>query len=232
VNVKRHIGWASAVLAWLIVQACAGSGSISAPVAPRSAADSAELAELEALYTARADSARMDFTEADVTFMTRMIGHHAQALVMAGLAPSRAESDAVRRLASRSINAQNDEIHTMTFWLEERGQPVPSIQISGTALTLLGPEGPIDMSGMAGMLSPAEMRELESASGPAFDRLFLTYMIRHHSGAVEMVHELFATDGAALDGTVFRIASDIQVDQTTEIDRMELMLEALPASSR
>jgi uncharacterized protein (DUF305 family) len=55
-------------------------------------------------------------------------------------------------------------------------------------------------------------------------------MIQHHGGAVTMVHDLFATDGAALDEAVFKIASDIQVDQTTEIARMERMLRESPAT--
>ena len=82
------------------------------------------------------------------------------------------------------------------------------------------------------MLSPEQMQELEAAQGPDFDRLFLTYMIQHHQGAVSMVHDLFATDGAAQDDLIFKIASDIQVDQITEINRMQQMLEALPAARR
>jgi uncharacterized protein (DUF305 family) len=81
---------------------------------------------------------------------------------------------------------------------------------------------------MPGMLTPEQMRELDDAQGAEFDRLFLTYMIQHHQGAVTMVHELFAIDGAAQDPATFKLASDIQVDQRTEIDRMESMLEALP----
>lgn len=222
-----------AALAFLTLQACASSPGTAERRGPStSAADSAELAELEALYRARADSARMDPAEADVDFMTHMIGHHAQALVMAGLVPERTDDPALRTLAARAINAQNDEIATMTAWLEERSRPVPRIEISGTELRLRGPEGPIHTEDMPGMLSSEQMRELAAAEGTAFDRLFLTYMIQHHAGAVEMVHELFATDGAVQDGTVFRIASDIQVDQTTEINRMESMLEELPDLGR
>ena len=80
---------------------------------------------------------------------------------------------------------------------------------------------------MPGMLTPKQMRELGAARGADFDRLFLTYMIQHHQGAVTMVHDLFGTDGAARDALVFKIASDIQVDQRTEIARMRSMLDAL-----
>ncbi len=81
------------------------------------------------------------------------------------------------------------------------------------------------------MLSRDQLRELDGARGREFDRLFLTYMIQHHRGAVAMVQGLFGTDGAAQGDNTFRIASDIQVDQTTEIARMERMLEALRPGS-
>lgn len=208
---------------FLTLQACAGStAATSSPPAP--GADSPDLAELEALYQARADSARMRYTQADVDFMRGMIAHHTQALVMSRLAPTHAGSDALRTLAARTINAQNDEIATMVGWLEERGEPVPDIEISGTHMVV---DGGMHTGSMPGMLTDAQMDELAAAHGEEFDRLFLTYMIQHHSGAVTMVHQLFGTDGAALDDTVFKIASDIQVDQTTEINRMESMLQAM-----
>ncbi len=206
-----------AVAAALMGAACAGAPTT--PASAPSATGSADLAELEALYYARADSARMNVHQADVAFMQGMIGHHAQALVMSELAPERAGSQALRTLAARTINAQNDEIESMRSWLAERVQEVPEVRHDHASMR----------ASMPGMLSPGQLRELEAARGLEFDRLFLTYMIQHHSGAVTMVHELFATDGAALDDTVFKIASDIQVDQTTEIDRMQLMLDALPA---
>jgi len=85
---------------------------------------------------------------------------------------------------------------------------------------------------MPGMLTPAQMAQLDSARGPAFDRLFLTYMIQHHQGAITMVQQLLAVPGAAQDGPIFRFASDVNVDQTTEINRMTLMLEDLKRSSQ
>jgi uncharacterized protein (DUF305 family) len=83
---------------------------------------------------------------------------------------------------------------------------------------------------MPGMLSPEQLRQLEQARAADFDLLFLELMIRHHRGAVIMVHQLFATDGAGQDDVVFRFASDVQVDQRTEIARMERMLAALRGS--
>lgn len=176
------------------------------------------------------DSVRYDrryaWTPADVRFMTDMIGHHAQAVVMSRLAPERAGSPAIRTLAARIINAQRDEIASMQTWLRDRGQPVPQPDTTGTAA---GAHAGHDMShgdhaAMPGMLTAAQLQQLAEARGPVFDRLFLTFMIQHHKGATAMVEQLFATDGAGQDEGVFKLASDINVDQVTEIARMERML--------
>jgi len=186
-------------------------------------------AELEELYWARIDSSKMSFTQADVKFMTGMIAHHAQALVMSRLAPENNASADIQRLAARIINAQKDEIATMQQWLKDRDQPVPKIEIEDLNLMVEISGKPYTMyKKMKGVLSDQQIQELADAKGLAFDRLFLKYMIEHHSGAVHMVTNLFGTDGAAQDEQAFRLASDIQVDQRTEIERMRLMLNQLP----
>lgn len=153
--------------------------------------------------------------------MSAMIGHHAQAMTMAKLAPSRGASASVLRLAERIINGQEDEIATMQQWLGDRRQPVPEARPGPLKMTMAGVEHEMRMPGM---LTEAEMRQLELAHGEEFDRLFLSFMIRHHRGAVSMVDTLFATHGAGQDHTVFKLASDVSVDQTTEIARMRNML--------
>lgn len=200
---------------------CGGPASVP-EAAPRPSGRSN--ADIEAAYRARLDSARTRFTPADVRFMTGMISHHGQALVMAALAPSHRASESVRVLCARIINAQKDEIATMQGWLRDRGQPVPEVQVHGLMLMIDGAEHAMHMPGM---LSDQQLQELDRARGTEFDRLFLTYMIQHHQGAITMVHELFATDGAGQDELAFKVANDIQVDQATEIARMELMLSAL-----
>ena len=224
---SRTCGTTAALFASLVAAACGGAAGARSDTAPAPAPAPApqpatSIAELEAIYRARTDSARMGFTAADVRFMTGMIGHHGQALVMAGLAPTHGASPSVQTLCARIINAQQDEIATMQQWLRDRGQTVPEVHITGTSMTVDGPEYTMHMPGM---LTPEQIRELDEGRGRDFDRLFLTYMIQHHRGAVTMVHELFGTDGAALDDVVFKLASDIQVDQITEIARMELMLK-------
>ena len=224
----QHSCRIAALLLVVATAACSGPGSIATESASQSPSNSA--AELEALYWARQDSARTSFTEADVHFMTGMIAHHAQALVMSALAPTNGANAEVQTLAARIINAQKDEIATMQQWLRDRGQPVPEVHITGTNLMIHGADDHV--MHMPGMLTPAQIKELEEARGAAFDRLFLTYMIQHHRGAVTMVDDLFATDGAGQDEAAFKLASDIHVDQITEIARMERMLSMLPGANQ
>lgn len=174
-----------------------------------------------AVAKARADSARYPYTKADIDFMSGMIGHHSQAIVMAGWAPSHGASESVRILCSRIINAQTDEIVAMQRWLRDRNQPVPEATPMGMTMNMNGMQHTMLMPGM---LTEAQMKELDAARGKEFDRLFLTYMIQHHKGAVSMVSDLFATYGAGQDELTFKFASDVNVDQTTEIARMEKML--------
>ena len=183
--------------------------------------------------TATSDSANQRYTRADVDFMSHMIEHHAQALVMAGWAPTHGASPSIRIMAERIVNGQQDEIASMQRWLRDRGQPAPEPARSPSngaraGETTTHQHGHQDMA-MSGILTEAQLKELEAARGRQFDRLFLTYMIQHHRGAVTMVDDLFATPAAARDQTVFKLASDISADQSSEVARMERMLAALPA---
>lgn len=211
----------------LLLAASGAAACSSATAEPQeSPAQPMDNARIEALYRARTDSARMRFTDADVHFMTGMIHHHAQAIEMSRLAPSRTSNPAILTLAARIINAQNDEIATMQRWLRARGLSAPEVHVSDAGVMVHG-GGHDTHTMMPGMLTPEQIRELSAANGVAFDRLFLTFMIQHHNGAVTMVHDLFSTDGAGQDEDAFRLASDVQVDQITEVRRMELMLAEL-----
>ena len=210
----------TSLLVALILSACAANHSaMQAPVTPtvNRQADQTYIAR------ARADSIRHPYTAADVEFMSHMIGHHAQAIVMSRWAPTHGASQSVLTLASRIINAQQDEILTMQTWLRDRLQPVPEAT-PGMKMTMGGVE---HVMLMPGMLTDEQMKELDAARGEEFDRLFLTYMIQHHKGAVSMVKDLFASYGAGQDETVFKFASDVNVDQSTEIARMDRMLVAI-----
>ena len=200
--------------AGLVVAALGACGSARG-TAPASEPPPSDAASAQA---ARADSVRQSYTDADVAFMTDMIHHHAQALVMARMAPTHGASGPLRTLSERIIVGQNDEIALMQTWLRNRGQPVPDPDAPG--------HGGHAMH-MAGMLTEAQLAELDAARDSEWDRLFLTYMIQHHQGALTMVEQLFASYGAAQGDDMFRIASGIAADQTAEIDRMQSMLREI-----
>lgn len=204
----------SLLIAALATTACAPAASHSARPAP------APVIIAPPGGAAMADSVRHSVTPADVAFMSGMIGHHAQALIMAGWAPSHGASPEVRVLAGRIINAQTDEIHLMQAWLRDNHLPVPPVE-PGMRMVMNGEE---HLMLMPGMLSEAQMAQLDSARGRDFDRLFLTFMIQHHRGAVAMVEDLFTHPGAGQNDVVFKFASDANVDQTTEVERMRRML--------
>ena len=174
-----------------------------------------------AIAQARADSIRYPYTKADIHFMSGMISHHAQAIKMARWAPTHGAGPAVLRLTERIITGQTDEIALMQSWLRDRRQPVPEADPAGMTMTMGSAQ---HVMLMPGMLTEEQMRQLDAARGVEFDRLFLTFMIQHHRGAVAMVKELFSSHGAGQDVSVFKFASDVEVDQTTEINRMLQML--------
>jgi uncharacterized protein (DUF305 family) len=218
----------SVIILVFLTGACKSSEPATTSNSTEKSSEDINKAELEALYWAKIDSSKMNFTDADVKFMTDMIGHHAQALIMSDLAPKNDASPQIRTLAARIINAQNDEIATMQNWLRERNQPVPEVHIDGLNLMIHGKGmDHSDHMNMKGMLSQEQLVELSEAKGTEFDRLYLKYMIQHHSGAVTMVQTLINTDGAVQDEQAFRLSTDINVDQVTEIERMKLMLSQI-----
>ncbi len=170
------------------------------------------------------------FTPADVQFMSGMIYHHAQAVMMAGWAPTHEASPTLRALCERIVVGQTDEINLMQRWLRDRHLTVPDPKAVQSMMP--GMAGMAGMPGMdssmmmPGMLTANQLAELDKARGPDFDRLFLQFMIQHHRGAITMVNQLFGT-GSGEEEVVFKFASDVYADQTTEIDRMQRMLATL-----
>jgi uncharacterized protein (DUF305 family) len=172
---------------------------------------------------------------ADVQFMQGMIEHHAQALVMVALIPSRTHRDDMRQVGRRIEISQRDEIGMMQRWLAAHGEAVPTLD-SNKVAHMPGMDMPgMDMPGMAlmpGMLTQEQLDQLAHATGPEFDRLFLQGMIGHHKGALTMVAQLFATPGGGQASDIFRFASDVDTDQRAEIDRMQAMLDRSAAPVR
>ena len=167
---------------------------------------------------------RQPFSDADINFMSGMIPHHAQAVIMAGWAPSHGAGAAVKLLCERIVVSQKDEIKLMQTWLGDRGQEVPATDATHHKMKM---GDMVHEMLMPGMLTDAELKQLDAARGKEFDRLFLTFMIKHHQGALTMVKELFASYGAAQDDDVYKFASDVEADQEMEIGRMQDMLAAI-----
>jgi uncharacterized protein (DUF305 family) len=172
----------------------------------------------------RPDLVRQPYSQADIDFMSGMIPHHAQAVLIAGWAASHGARADVRKLCERQVVAQRDEIEFMRNWLRDRGEPVPAANATHHRMKMNGVEH--DML-MPGMLTPEQLAELDKARGTEWDRLFLRAMIGHHEGAIKMVDGLFASHGALQDDDVYKFASDIYADQLTEIERMQKMLDSI-----
>jgi uncharacterized protein (DUF305 family) len=159
--------------------------------------------------------------------MQGMIMHHSQAVEMTDLMPSRTKNKALLALGKRISISQTDEMRWMRQWLEDRGKPV-TMEHDMSAMD----HSKMDHSKMAmapmmmpGMLTPEQMKALAKATGPAFDRLFLTGMIQHHNGALIMVDDLFNTAGAGQDNQLYDFATDVDNTQTAEIKIMQGMLK-------
>ncbi len=162
-------------------------------------------------------------TEADVRFMQDMIPHHHQALVMSRLVPERTNRNELIEVAERIETSQSDEIEFMKGWLAARGEHVPD-PTAHAAMHM--------HHTMTGMATPEQMAELEGAEGAEFDRMFLELMIEHHKGALTMVEDLLEQSGSAYEPVLFEFTTDITTDQSTEIDRMTVMLAGYSADPR
>ncbi len=164
------------------------------------------------------------YSDADIDFMTGMIPHHAQAVIMAAWAPTHGARSDVGILCERILVGQTDEILSMQAWLGDRGLPVPDAKSTRMHMKMNGVEH--DML-MPGMLTDEEMADLDKARGAEFDRKFLIGMIKHHQGAIDMVNDLFKAYGAAQDDTIYKFASDVFADQSIEIGVMQKMLQSV-----
>jgi uncharacterized protein (DUF305 family) len=214
----------SILAAWWVPVACAAPNQ-AGPAAPPPAqeAGSAMAAhEAMAMEHELPATAGPGFTVADVRFMQNMIGHHAQALVMAAMVPTHGADEQLRKLAEKIDISQRDEIAFMERWLRERHQAVPAEHDSMHMMHAMQ---------MPGMLSPEQMEQLDAARDTEFERLFLTFMIQHHRGALQMVETLFASPGAAQDSDIFRFVTDVDTDQRAEIFTMQSMLAVLGTAS-
>jgi uncharacterized protein (DUF305 family) len=165
-------------------------------------------------------------SEADISFMQGMIMHHSQAVEMTALLGARGHNKDLLELGKRISISQTDEMKYMQQWLEDRGQPV-SVAMKAMGSMDHSQMHNMDMGSMGmmpGMLTPQQMETLRKGTGREFDRLFLTGMIQHHTGALVMVQDLFDTPGAGQDAVLFDFATDVDNTQRAEINIMQGML--------
>jgi len=156
------------------------------------------------------------YTKADVMFMQGMIAHHAQAIVMSRMAESHGANPQVMKLSNKIDQSQVPEIRIMQSWLTRNKQYAPDTS-SWHHMT------------MPGMLTAAQLNELDAARGVDFDRAYLRLMIQHHAGALKMVDDLFNSSLAGQEVDVNVFANDVVTAQTVEIGIMQRLLTQLPA---
>lgn len=214
------------VLAIVVFGSAATAQNVLLPGAPGESSRSVSASEI--------DTSQLPFTDADIVFMQDMIGHHAQAVEMTDLVEGRTTNPVLLALAHRIAVSQDDEMELMQSWLRARDQDVP--EIHPTLPDSDQPHGHHGHEshaheGMPGMLTSDQMAALAASSGTDFDRMFLEFMIYHHTGALIMVDELLAEDRAGQETEIFNFASHVDSDQRAEILRMRRMLEDLPPAS-
>jgi uncharacterized protein (DUF305 family) len=217
---------AAAALLLAAVTASGQSTPESAPIIQPGAPgqSSKQITAAEAAPPPRAPSA------VDVSFMQGMIMHHSQAVEMTDLLRVRSHNKELLDLGKRISISQTDEIKFMKQWLKDRRAPESPEQDHMHAMS--GMKGSDHMQHMnmgsmplmPGMLTPQQMNALEQARGAAFDHLFLTGMIQHHTGALVMVQDLFDTPGAGQDAILFDFATDVDNTQRAEISIMRSLL--------
>jgi uncharacterized protein (DUF305 family) len=203
-SLRRGLPVALAALASMLARPVAAQAQQSMPGMPGMSAHDSIAIPAGALYTV-----------ADVRFMQGMIAHHSQAIYMSRMAEAHKASPRLLRLAKKIDQSQVAEIDVMRGWLRQNGQFAPDTSSWRT------------MS-MPGMLTKAQLTELDAATGPAFDRAFLTLMIQHHEGALQMVKDLLATPRAGQEVNVNVFANDVVSVQTAEIGIMRQMPQQLP----
>lgn len=205
---------AAVVAAVLALGGCDGDGGDTKPAAGKDTGPGVvapgrpgEPARTLTAEEAAKEAGRDTANSADFRYAKMMIEHHSQALVMTELAPVRASSTAVKRLAERISAGQKPEIGAMEGWLKRNGGE--------------DREQPHDHAGMPGMASETQLEELRAARGKAFDEIFLKLMVTHHQGAVTMASEALSEGN---DVIVEEMAGDVAAQQTVEIDRMRALM--------
>jgi uncharacterized protein (DUF305 family) len=232
-RVRARSGLLVAVLTAAALSGCSSSSSQTSPALDPDVRHlpAGAPGEANTVVTAAPDTVQLGspFTADDVAFLDGMRAHHLQALEMTALVPERAGRDDLRLFAERMHISQQGEVELVDGWLaEHEAALVRTGESSGRHEEHGSADGHGAHAEMPGMLTQAELDALEAASGERFVQLFLLGMTKHHQGALQMVGDLLATEGAATDPRLYQFASDVDSDQRIELDRMSRIAETVP----
>ncbi|MFE3002635.1 DUF305 domain-containing protein [Nocardia sp. NPDC059246] len=195
----------------LIAAGCSSNDSDTSKAAPSSTTTAMDHGSMPGMDhgttgTSAPAATRSDFNAADVTFLQMMYPHHAQAVEMAKLVPTRSQNQQLITLATAVEQAQSPEMRQITTLLQSFGKPAPSGDMGHD---------------MPGIMSKDQMTKLEGLSGPDFDKLWMQMMIEHHQGAITMANTELA-QGANAESKA--LAQSIVTAQQQEITQMNTML--------
>ncbi|MTE15370.1 DUF305 domain-containing protein [Nocardia aurantiaca] len=196
----------------LIAAGCSGNDNDTAKTTSSSATTAVDHGSMPGMDhgktgTSAQAATRSDFNTADVAFLQMMYPHHAQAVEMAKLVPTRSQNQQLITLAEAVEQAQSPQMQQITTLLQSFGKPAPSAD--------MGHEG------MAGMMTKDQMAKLESLSGTDFDKMWMQMMVEHHRGAITMGNTELE-QGANTESKA--LAQSIVTAQQKEIDQMNGML--------
>ncbi|WP_299039897.1 DUF305 domain-containing protein [uncultured Pseudokineococcus sp.] len=208
----RTVMPALALTSALVLAGCGDDGSMEGMDMGAGTTPSATSGPSESTTSSAQDG---DHNDADVMFLQMMYPHHAQATEMAQMVQGRTDNQAVLDLAAQIEQAQGPEMEQMATLLESYGEPAPSADMSAMEGMDHGSES------MEGMMTEQDMASLEAASGREFDQMWLSMMIEHHTGAVEMARTELE-DGS--DPQAQQLATDIIAAQEAEITTMEELI--------
>lgn len=152
-----------------------------------------------------------DLTGSEVMFLQMMIPHHQQAVDISNLALRQSTNPELLALAKIILKEQSAEITQMNNWLSQANA---------------GTDPGHSMDGMAGMLSDSDLMALESSAGKKFDELWLTGMIAHHDGAVDMVGMI----NDAKNPEIKNFGENVIKTQSAEIAQMRDLLNKIKVS--
>ena len=164
--------------------------------------------------------------------MKGMIMHHSQAVEMTAMIESHTENTEIRLLGARISKSQSDEVRFMVRWLDARGEISPPSLPALVDMRTHDGRAPEHRMLMPGMLSRDQIDALKNATGPEFDRLFLTGMIQHHNGALIMVKDLFEAPCTGQDAELFNFVTDVDSGQRAEIKIMQNLLGEKPVEEK